>query len=414
MFDHLCEKAPSAGIVAFKKQQGIYESELKKDETDLLDRMDKGTPARAFLHNIDAYSDLIRTFDMMDCLDKGYRQLSNGQSRKLIILSQITKGKSILIVQSPFDGLDPKSCHDLEKALDHLHKKGTTLILFLSNLMDIPAFCSHLGLISNAGIKIQGKKRDVFHLIKNQLFTQKADFRASAEDLIPHHPKLKRAQDTQELVCLTDGFAGFNGSIIFDKLSLTIQAGDHTLISGPNGCGKSTLVHLIIGDHPACYQNRLRIFGKKRGSGESIWDIKKQMGIVSADLHRNYIVPGSVLHCVISGFFDSIGIYRPHSEYHENMARVWLKRIHLIKEANTPFRDLNFAGQRLVLIARSLIKLPRILILDEPTQGLDERNREAILNFFEDIAKKKISTIFYVSHRKDEFRDFFVQHIRMG
>ncbi len=171
---------------------------------------------------------------------------------------------------------------------------------------------------------------------------------------------------------------------------------------------------MIIGDHPACYQNNLSIFGIQRGSGESIWDLKKEMGIVSSDLHRNYHVPGSVLSCIISGYFDSIGVYRTVTLKQKEEAMKWLSRIGMKGKAQSPFRDLSFADQRLALIARALIKVPKLLILDEPTQGLDELNRKAVINFIEDVAKEKICTILYVSHRKDEFRSFFTQHIKMG
>ena len=68
----------------------------------------------------------------------------------------------------------------------------------------------------------------------------------------------------------------------------------------------------------------------------------------------------------------------------------------------------------MVLIARALIKLPKLLILDEPTQGIDGINRNAILDFLEEIAREKICTILYVSHREDEYRNFFIQHIKLG
>jgi len=137
------------------------------------------------------------------------------------------------------------------------------------------------------------------------------------------------------------------------------------------------------------------------------------MGILSADLHRNYIVPGSVLDCVLSGLFDSIGLYTVPCQEDRKKAMAWLERISLSHEAGTPLRRLSYADQRLVLIARALIKLPALLILDEPTQGLDQANRDAILDFLGQVAKENMSTILYVSHREDEFRDFFVSRLRM-
>jgi molybdate transport system ATP-binding protein len=192
-----------------------------------------------------------------------------------------------------------------------------------------------------------------------------------------------------------------------------MNQGDHTLVTGPNGSGKSTLLQVITGDHPACYTNDLTIFGIRRGTGESIWDVKQHMGIMSSDLHRNFRVPGSVLSCILSGLFDSIGLYSQVTPAQKRLAFYWLERLGLKKAAATAFRDLAHADQRLVLIARALIKTPRLLVLDEPTQGLDEQNRAAILDFLADMAAEAKGTILYVSHREDEFRSFFCQHIQM-
>ncbi len=142
--------------------------------------------------------------------------------------------------------------------------------------------------------------------------------------------------------------------------------------------------------------------------------IKKKMGIVSADLHRNYIVPGSVMDCVLSGLYDSIGLYTIPTEEDRKKAAAWLARISLAHKADTPLRTLSYADQRLALIARALIKLPPLLILDEPTQGLDRANRNSLLDFLGEVARENLSTILYVSHREDEFRDFFTTHLQLA
>ena len=138
------------------------------------------------------------------------------------------------------------------------------------------------------------------------------------------------------------------------------------------------------------------------------------MGIVSPDLHRNHYIPGNTIQIVISGFFDSIGLYRNYTKDQERQARLWLKRLDLEDREKTPFRQLNFGEQRLVLIARALIKMPKLLLLDEPTQGLDDVHRDNLLLFLERVAAAKLSTILYVSHRQDEYRYFFQQHLELG
>lgn len=409
------------GIVSFSRQQALFEAELKKEDTDFLDRIDPGTPAKSFLKNPQGHGDLIRAFDMTDSLDKGYRQLSTGQSRKLMILAQITQGVSWLVIQTPYEGLDPPSCHEVDKALAFLHLQGVGLMIFVHNRCDIPDWCTHVGVIAQGRLGPTGARIPMVKALEGVLDLGSADFQASIHELIqdretatPSRTGSGQALETDsELVVLNHGSAGYNGKALFTGLNLRIHTRDHTLVTGPNGSGKSTLLQVITGDHPACYQNDLRIFGIRRGSGESIWDLKKHMGIVSSDLHRNYHVPGSTLNCILSGLFDSIGLYQRYTPQEEQKAKKWLERLGMTQEAQTPFRRLSYANQRLVLIARSLIKVPRLLILDEPTQGLDELNRRAVLDFLEQVAQEGLSTLLYVSHRQDEFRSFFKFHLRL-
>ncbi len=411
-FDHL-ELPEKMGVVSFKNQQDLYESELRKDDTDFLDALDPGTLSREFLEDIETHTDLIEALGMTACLDKGYRQLSTGQSRKLVLLSQITKGMSCLAVQGPYEGLDLQSRTELDKALFHLHQQGVLLVIFVYNMEDIPSWCTHAGVIAKGRLAFQGHREKVILSLEQELVKGSADFRACARELKDNLQPDPLTAVRKELICLKNGFAGYGGLKIFQGVNLTLYSGDHTLVTGPNGSGKSTLLQVITGDHPACYQNDLRVFGICRGSGESIWELKKHMGIVSSDLHRNYYVPGNTLSCIISGLFDSIGLYRTHTRQQELQAMVWLDRIGMAGKAGTPFRDLDYADQRMVLIARALIKVPKLLILDEPTQGIDELNRKAILDFLEQVAEEKISTLLYVSHRRDEFRQFFSQQIQM-
>jgi molybdate transport system ATP-binding protein len=408
------ELPQNPGIVSFKKQQAIYESELKKDDTDFMDRMDTGTPAREFILDVKTHNGLIKALDLTKCLDQGFRELSTGQVRKLMLISEFSKNPSCLIIETPFEGLDPSSCKEVSEALEQLHRAGVMLLVFVCNRADIPSWCTHLGVMAHGGLVFQGPCATGIPWLAREMEEETPDFKASLKDLQQGGPKRAAEPGEIPLVRLNRGFAGYRGKLVFKDLTLCVMPGRHTLVTGPNGSGKSTLLQLITGDHPACYQNDLTLFGIKRGSGESIWDLKKDMGIVGSELHRNYHVPGSALSAVLSGYFDSIGVYRQASPGQTAAAMAWLERVGLGEKARTSFRDLSFAEQRLVLIARALIKLPRLLILDEPTQGLDDLNRKAVLDFIEAVARENISTILYVSHREDEFRDFFSLHIRMG
>lgn len=401
----------NCGIFSFDRQQSLFEEELQKDETDFLDRVDPGTPARRFLNDPETHMDLIRTFAMDRALDLGYRQLSTGQSRKLLLLAQITRGRQCLIIQAPYEGLDRAGCRELNRALGLCRDRGIRLLVTVHNPEDVPDWATHLGVLEGGRFVLSGPRRDVAERLAERTNKERADFRASVTEVSPDGPV---PSSPRELVRIENGSAGYQGKPVFNGLDLTLSTGGHTLVTGPNGCGKSTLLQLITGDHPSCYTNRLWLFGIRRGTGESVWDLKQRMGIVSPDLHRNYIVPGSVMDCVLSGLYDSIGLYAAPGGADRARAMAWLDRINLADAAGLPFRRLSYADQRLTLIARALIKLPELLILDEPTQGLDRANRAAVLDFLGQVAAAGLGTILYVSHREDEFRPFFVRRIDMA
>ncbi|MBW1636191.1 MAG: ATP-binding cassette domain-containing protein [Deltaproteobacteria bacterium] len=398
------------GLLSFKLQQDIFEEELRNDNTDFIDRIDPGTPAKNFLPHYKNHLSLIHALGMTDYLDLGYRQLSSGQCRKLLLLKKILEGSTHIILQNPYDGLDEKSCKELDHALKHLIRSGIELLLIVSSVIDIPHWCTHLAIISEGRMIHQDLMVQALPLCTG-LQAAKMDSRWS--DDIKQTQRVNSSRN-KPLIILRNGFAGYGGKKLFHGLDLIISPGDHTLITGPNGCGKSTLLDIITGDNPKCYANELIIFGKKRGTGESIWDIKKHMGLVSPSLHRDHRVPGSALQIVLSGFFDSIGLYQKASDQQIRTARRWIYRIGLQGEESRSFRELSHADQRLILIARAVIKLPRLLILDEPTQGLDDLNKNRLLSLLESIAGLNISTIIFVSHRKDEYRPFFRQHIELS
>lgn len=398
-------------FITFQGQQELFEQEVRNDNTDFLDRVDPGTLVREFLPNYSDHLSLLKSFGLDHCLDLGYRQLSSGQSRKLLLAQKLANGPQTLIIQNPYDGLDDKSCLELDAALLQLSRQEVELILFINSENDIPPWCSHLALIHSGRLEIAGPTRQV----KEQFADRKRLL--TVDDTPVSDPYLDattvRHEKREELVHLREGFAAYGENTLFQGLDLTIFTGDHTLITGPNGCGKSTLLDIITGDNPKCYANFLRIFGRRRGSGESIWDIKKQMGIVSPALHRNHRVPGTPVHVILSGLHDSIGLYTQVHNPEVKEARQWLEWISLQDKGDIPFRKLTFAEQRLVLIGRALIKRPKLLILDEPTQGLDDTNRNTLLDLLEKIVKRKLATILFVSHRKDEQRSFFRQRIQL-
>ena len=398
-------------IISFARQQEIFEDELRNDNSNHLGYIDPGTPAHTFVNNWDDHNELVQAFNLPHCKNKGYRQLSSGESRKVILLGALSENPRFLLLENPYDGIDKAGCKELDHALSSISAMNSSspcIIVTVNNKGDIPKWCSHLAILQKGCISFQGRLKETLQRFEDSNGDKNGSLLKLDTD------KAAEKDTPEELVRLTNGFARYGDVEIFSGLNLKVTTGEHTLLTGPNGSGKSTLLQIITGDNQNCYANDLQIFGIQRGSGESIWQLKKDMGIVSPDLHRNHYIPGSPLQVVLSGFFDSIGIYNQFSIDQKNHALHWLEMIGLQEKSGRPFRRLSYAEQRLCLIARALIKMPRLLILDEPTQGLDEHNRNALLDFLETIANRNLSTILYASHRTDEFRDFFKQHIDLS
>ena len=189
---------------------------------------------------------------------------------------------------------------------------------------------------------------------------------------------------------------------VLQDLNFTVNPGEHWQITGPNGAGKSTLLSLITGDNPLVYANDVTVFGIKRGSGESIWDIKKYYGYVSGSLHLDYRVSAPVINVVLSGFYDSIGLYQRPGDEELKLARQWLKLIGLSDKEHQSFKTLSFGQQRLLLIVRALVKNPPLLILDEPLQGLDAFGRALVRAFITYIMEHGRTSVLFVSHHQED------------
>lgn len=212
------------------------------------------------------------------------------------------------------------------------------------------------------------------------------------------------SENPQSLIKFENVNVGWDEHQVLKNLTWEVKQGVHWLIQGPNGSGKTTILELITGDNMQVFRENIKIFGKRRGSGESIWDIKKQLGIVSYRLHVDYRMLGgtSLLNVIISGFKDSIGLYEKASDFEIATAKAWLKLADFKGRETENFSSLSYGEQRAILILRAAVKNPRILILDEPCHGLDENYREKILDLLETVAQTGTTTLLHVTHDPTE------------
>lgn len=216
-------------------------------------------------------------------------------------------------------------------------------------------------------------------------------------------PRSEREYNSHEVVRMSKVSIKYGERIILKDLDWTVMKGERWALSGQNGSGKSTLLSLVCADNPQSYACDIALFGQERGSGETIWDIKKHIGYVSPEMHRSYQRPLPAIRVVASGLTDSVGLYVKPSDADYDICRFWMDMFGLQGKEETSFMELSSGEQRLVLLARAFVKDPELLILDEPLHGLDNSNRRLVKDIIEAFCKRQNKTLIMVTHYKEEW-----------
>ena len=405
------ESAPdSIGYVSLELHQQVIAREEDRDEARFFSgEVDNFTKAGHVIlaanPKIDAqqpdFARVTRLLGIGHLLDRGIRFLSTGEMRKILIARALMKSPELLILDEPFEGLDRHSRELLTKTIIDLMNQQITIILVTHRFEEIIPDISHFLCLKDCSVFLQGSRDEVL-TGKNMscLYDKQAVsfFLPGSEDNW-EPPKKDR---TSVIVEFRNTTVKYGALPVLDNLNWTMKRGENWAIVGPNGSGKSTLLSLIIGDNPQAYANEIHLFGKRRGTGESIWEIKKRVGLVSSELQVNYRKRMRVYDVVLSGFHDSIGLYRTSSNAQHRVAQHWMKVLDITDKANLWFDQLSYGQKRMVLLARSMVKLPPLLVLDEPCQGLDLSNRTIVLDIVDYIGRETETDILYVTHYQDE------------
>lgn len=392
-------------MVSFEKQIKLYDDEWQRTNTDMLGAEEEIATSVEHLiqqthSNPDYCHELAALFNISHLLHQPFTALSSGEGRKVLLAQALMSQPELLILDEPFDGLDIQARTQLTALLEQLLHKGMALLLVVNRLDEIPPFAEKLGWILNCQFTHLQPRAAFFN---DPLTQQLLHVDSALEFVLP--PPLHHTENdlsATPVIDLQKINVSYADRVILHELDWQVHCREHWHIAGPNGCGKTTLLHLITGDHPQCYSNNITLFGRRRGSGESIWEIKQQMGIVSPALHMAYRVASTPLTVILSGFYDSIGLYQQPGDQEIKLARQWLALLGMEKQEQVSFLQLSYGQQRLLLIVRALVKHPKLLILDEPLQGLDSLNRHLVLQYINRLVKHSQSQLLYVSHHAED------------
>lgn len=354
------------------------------------------TPERkAFLHH------LFDLFHLDQMLDKYLIMLSSGELRKLKLTEMLLSEPRVLIIDNPFIGLDSETRQQLRTLLQTIaHERALQLILVLAKSDDIPGFITHV--VEVKDMKVQPKRTLSDYLSSRQPVPQTV-LSEDKRQAILNLPYTETSDyHSEEVVKMNHVSIRYGKRTILKDLSWTIKNGEHWALGGQNGSGKSTLLSLVCADNPQSYACDIALFGIPRGTGESIWDIKRHIGYVSPEMHRAYQRDLPAIRIVASGLKDSIGLYVKPNESEYDICRFWMQIFGLEGLENQTFLKLSSGQQRLVLLARAFVKDPELLILDEPLHGLDNVNRQLAKDVIDTFCQRRNKTLIMVSHYADE------------
>lgn len=340
-----------------------------------------------------AEMELLRPFDLGRLLDEPLIQLSNGENKKVQIAKALLASPKVLVLDQPFVGLDVEARAFLHQRINELADKGI-LIILATHSSEIPPCITQV-------ISLEKSKPAVFlerKAFDNQLPSSPVKKQPLNEALLKRVLNITPGGQLNAVIRMKDVDVSYGDKKILQQVNWEVKEGERWLLSGPNGAGKSTLLSLITADNPQAYANEIYLFDRKRGSGESIWDIKKRIGYLSPELILFFDSSNSVFEAVASGLFDTIGLFRQVTD--EQMQRVydWLELLGIRSLARKRLNELSAGEQRRALLARALIKNPPLLILDEPCQGLDDETEDGLLELINAVCVAGNKTLLYVTH----------------
>lgn len=328
-------------------------------------------------------------------LTKGRKQalrtMSSGEQKKALLDHILQKNPDFLILVNPFDNLDQETQSTLRSKLNTIGS-SKVLVQFISRLEDmLPG--------TNGFFHLQGNRLNPY-ASGEELGKDRGNPNSSFTGTLPLaiHAEERPAG---ALIHFDGVSVSFEGRRVLEQIHWEVRTGEFWQLIGPNGSGKSTLLSMITGDSHKGYGQKLYLFGHKKGSGESVWDLKKKIGYFAPAITDGFRGYHTLEHMVISGLHDSIGLYVVPSDTERKLAQDWLRLLGLYKQSEMYFRELSPGAKRLVMLARAMVKHPPLLILDEPTAGLDDSSASLLIALVNKIAEESNTAIIFVSHRKE-------------
>lgn len=376
-----------------------YQQRYNSQDAELYPTVEKLMPPINVYNQL--HFSIFKLFELQHIWNKSSILLSSGEMRRMQLAKALLECPRIVFIDNPFIGLDAQTRRMVQDLLETLSTQtDMQFVLILSREDEIPSFITHVipvsGMICGEKQTTDAYLRGLSPLSPPLLGEEKRKKILS----LPESTDLSAIPES--IVRLNDISIRYGNRSILQNLTWEVKKGEHWALQGKNGSGKSTLLSLICADNPQGYACDMALFGKKRGSGESIWEIKRNIGYVSPEMHRAYLKSMPSIDIVSSGLHETVGLFQRPTPAERESSLHWMDIFGIAHLAETDFMQLSSGEQRLILLARAFVKNPALLILDEPMHGLDLRNRQLVKEIIDTFCSKADKTLIIVTHYEEE------------
>lgn len=345
------------------------------------------------------WRELCEAFSLKDAEDKKVNYLSSGELRKVITIRALVSAPDLLILDNPYIGLDAPSRKEFDSTLSALPSQCISVLMLIADAREIPDYADAVITMEKCVLTGICTDKDEIDGIRRR----NAEVHPAEEKQLPANHNEHNLPHKISF-SIRDGHARYGDKEIFSGVNWTVRNGEQWVLQGANGSGKSLLLSMVCADNPQGYANDITLFDRRRGSGESIWEIKDAIGYVSPELQRFYKSNATALDILVQGTRNALNKFRPTTEEERELAFRWLDILRIRHLALRRFNELSDGEQRLVLLGAAFIKQPSLLVLDEPLHGLDRRNKENVLRIINEISSRNHTTLIYVTHDPSEIR----------
>lgn len=345
---------------------------------------------------------IVHALGLDSLLDRRVTELSNGERRKLLIARAAATSPVVLALDNPFNGLDQTARDTVSEALRRLQDEGMTVLVATSRADEIPDAATHVLVLDGGHVVVSGSRAEVEGDERfDDLLRPGGRPLGSVRPGVPSSPGAGTPAG-DPVVELREVDVRYGGTDVLCGVDWTVRSGERWVVVGGNGAGKSALLSLVLTDNPQAYANRVSLFGRRRGSGDSIWEIRERIGCVSPEMHLYCERDLRVLDVVGGRFRSPLSRWRRPSTQEVQAAEECLVSLDIVHCRDRRFGELSEGERQMVLIAGALAKAPDLLVLDEPSQGLDQGRRTHLLDILERTLQTTDTTLILVTHDLDE------------